>query len=134
MNPFNAAAALMSRLSYAQKFLLLGLVLLAPSGYALHAYWAVQGDTLAFAESERAGVAFVAPANEVAVRVVSARGVAVRQRMVRHLDGEAFLGRVQRRSLRHGPRAQHTVDLQPEVVVQRPRLVELDDESRHLAA
>ena len=71
MNPLNAAAALMSRLSYAQKFLLLGLVLLAPAGFALKAYWDVQGETLAFADSERAGVRFVAPANELAVRVVA---------------------------------------------------------------
>ena len=78
MNPLNAAAALMSRLTYAQKFLLLGLVLLAPAGFALKAYWGVQGDTLAFARSERAGVRFVAPANELAVRVVAARSVAVR--------------------------------------------------------
>ena len=77
MNPLNAAAALMSRLTYAQKFLLLGLVLLAPAGFALNAYWDVQGETLAFADSERAGVRFVAPANELAVRVVQARGAAV---------------------------------------------------------
>src|SRR3954451_12594651 len=78
MNPLNAAAALMSRLTYAQKFLLLGLVLLAPAGFALKAYWGVQSDTLAFARSERAGVRFVAPANELAVRVVAARSAAVR--------------------------------------------------------
>ena len=77
MNPLNAAAALMSRLTYAQKFLLLGLVLLAPAGFALHAYWR-QGETLAFADSERAGVRFVAPANELAVQVAAARGAAVR--------------------------------------------------------
>ena len=77
MNPLNAAAALMSRLSYAQKFLLLGLVLLAPAGFTLKAYWDVQGETLAFADSERAGVRFVAPANTLAVRVVQARGAAV---------------------------------------------------------
>jgi len=53
MNPFNAAAALMARLTYARKFLLVGLVLLAPAGFALHAYWQVQGETIAFAE--RAG-------------------------------------------------------------------------------
>ena len=65
MNPFNAAAALMARLTYARKFLLLGFVLLAPAIFALYSYWNVQGETIAFAESERAGVAFVAPANEL---------------------------------------------------------------------
>ena len=78
MNPLNLPAALMSRLTYARKFALLGLVLLAPAAFALHAYWAVQGDTLAFADSERVGVRYLAPANELALRVVAARGVAVR--------------------------------------------------------
>ena len=78
MNPLNLPAALMSRLTYARKFALLGLVLLAPAAFALHAYWAVQGDTLAFADSERIGVRYLAPANELALRVVAARGVAVR--------------------------------------------------------
>src|SRR4051794_28406335 len=68
----SSAAALMSRLTYLQKFLLLGLVLLAPAAFALHAYWGVQGDTLAFAQSERAGVRSPPPENEPAVRVVAA--------------------------------------------------------------
>ena len=38
----------------------------------------VQGDTLAFADSERVGVRYLAPANDLALRVVAARGVAVR--------------------------------------------------------
>src|SRR5699024_8065023 len=78
MNPLNFPAALMSRLTYARKFALLGLVLLAPAAFALHAYWSVQGDTLAFANSERVGVRYLAPANDLALRVIAARGVAVR--------------------------------------------------------
>ena len=46
------------------------------------------------------------------------------------LDGEALVGRIERRTLRHRPGAQHPVDLQPEVVVQRRGLVLLDDELR----
>src|SRR3954454_15602622 len=78
MNPLNLPAALMARLTYARKFALLGLVLLAPAAFALHAYWSVQGDTLAFADSERVGVRYLAPANELALKVIGARGVAVR--------------------------------------------------------
>src|SRR5690349_20252253 len=78
MNPFNASAAVMSRLTYARKFLLLGFVLIVPSLFALWSYWSVQGETIAFAESERAGVAFVAPANELVLTVVAARSAAVR--------------------------------------------------------
>ncbi len=77
MNPFNASAALMARLTYARKFLLLGLVLLAPAAFALHAYWNVQGETIAFAESEQAGVAFVIPANDL---VLAGRGGAFGRR------------------------------------------------------
>src|SRR5829696_6658014 len=78
MNPLNLPAALMARLTYARKFALLGLVLLAPAAFALHAYWSVQGDTLAFADSERVGVRYLAPANELALQLIGARGVAVR--------------------------------------------------------
>ena len=78
MNPFNASAALMARLTYARKFLLLGFVLIAPALFALFSYWNVQGETIAFAESERAGVAFVAPANDLVLTVVAARSAAVR--------------------------------------------------------
>ena len=78
MNPLNLPAALMSRLTYARKFALLGLVLLAPAAFALHAYWTTQGDTLAFADSERVGVRYLGPANDLLLRVVAARGVAIR--------------------------------------------------------
>ena len=37
--PFAPAAALMARLTYARKFVLIGLVLPAPAGLALRAYW-----------------------------------------------------------------------------------------------
>jgi len=78
MTPLAAPAALMSRLTYARKFLLLGLVLLAPAVFALHAYWTTQGATISFADSERAGVRYVVPANELVIKVTAARSVAVR--------------------------------------------------------
>src|SRR5262245_40406188 len=76
MRLLNAPAALMSRLTYARKFLLLGLVLLAPAAFALHAYWASQGATIEFARSERGGVRYVVPANQLVVALVKARGAA----------------------------------------------------------
>ncbi len=78
MNPLNLPAALMSRLTYTRKFILLGLVLLAPAALALHAYWATESQTLSFAASERVGVRYVRPANALVVRLVGARDVAVR--------------------------------------------------------
>ena len=68
----------MSRLTYARKFLLLGLVLLAPAVFALHAYWTTQGAVISFADSERAGLRYVIPANELVVKVTAARSAAVR--------------------------------------------------------
>src|SRR4051794_13533888 len=70
--------ALMGRLTYARKFLLVGLVLLAPAAFALHAYWASQGATIEFARAERAGVRYVVPANRLVVKLTAARSVAVR--------------------------------------------------------
>jgi hypothetical protein len=52
--------------------------------------------------------------------------------MVLDLDGQPLVGRVHRGSLRDRPRAQHPVDLQAEVVVQRAGVVLLDDEAHRL--
>ncbi len=82
--------AFMSRLSYARKFLLLGLVLLAPAAFALHAYWASQGATIEFARAERAGVRYVVPANRL---VVDARA-GPRRRGERFPGAAAGAGRV----------------------------------------
>ena len=51
------------------------------------------------------------------------------QRMVFGLHGQAFVGRVQRRALGHGPGLERSVDLEAEVVVQAPGVVLLHDET-----
>ena len=56
--------------------------------------------------------------------------VGVVERVVLHLDREALLARVGRGSLRHRPRAQRPVDLEPEVVVEPRGVVLLDHEAR----
>jgi methyl-accepting chemotaxis protein len=76
--PFAPAAALMARLTYARKFVLIGLVLLAPAALALHAYWSQQGAQIAFSAKERVGVVELRPANALVVRLVEARSLAVR--------------------------------------------------------
>src|SRR6185312_11008421 len=53
--------------------------------------------------------------------------------VVLDLDREALHARVGRRPLRDRPRAQRAVDLEAEVVVQRRRVVLLDDEARRCA-
>ena len=52
----------------------------------------------------------------------------VLERVVLHVDGEVLLARLQRNTLRHGPGRERAVPLEPEVVVQPPRVVALDDE------
>jgi len=56
---FAPADALMARLTYARKFVLIGIVLLAPAAIALHAYWSQQGGQIAFSAKERVGVALL---------------------------------------------------------------------------
>jgi methyl-accepting chemotaxis protein len=75
---FLPATALMGRLTYARKFVLIGLVLLVPAGVALHAYWAQQGAQIAFSAKERVGDAYLEPTRDLLTGLVEARGLAVR--------------------------------------------------------
>jgi methyl-accepting chemotaxis protein len=75
------AAALMARLTYARKFALIGLVLLAPAALALRAYWSQQGAQIAFSAKERVGMVYLRPANDLAVELVRTRALAVRARL-----------------------------------------------------
>jgi|tagenome__1003787_1003787.scaffolds.fasta_scaffold20980281_4 methyl-accepting chemotaxis protein len=78
LRPFSPAAALMARLTYARKFVLIGVVLLAPAAFALHAYWTQQGGQIAFSAKERVGIVELRPANALVVDLVGARSLAVR--------------------------------------------------------
>jgi methyl-accepting chemotaxis protein len=75
---FRPAAQLMARLTYARKFALIGLVLLVPAVLALRAYWTQQGAQIAFSAKERVGMVYLKPANELVLRLVESRGLAVR--------------------------------------------------------
>ena len=77
-----------------------------------------------------AGVPHDDRARAVAALPDRALEVGVVERVV--LDGhrQALLARVGRRALGDGPRLEHAVDLEAEVVVQRARRVLLDDEDR----
>jgi hypothetical protein len=54
-------------------------------------------------------------------------------RVVLDVDGEVLQPRLERNPLRHRPAREDTVALEPEVVVQAPGVVALDDEQRLLA-
>src|SRR6266516_4843483 len=75
---FAPAVALMGRLGYAKKFVLIGLVLLAPLAYVGHAYLTQQSAQIGFSAKERVGVVELEPATTLLGRLVQARGLAVR--------------------------------------------------------
>jgi hypothetical protein len=54
--------------------------------------------------------------------------------MILDVDGENALPRLERDALRHRPAGQCAAALEPEVVVEPPRVVALDDEDRLPAA
>ena len=56
------------------------------------------------------------------------RGVV--ERVILGLHGEALVGRIERRALGNGPRLEHAIALEAEVVMQPPRRVLLDDEEQ----
>ena len=72
------AARLIGRLRYAQKFLLIGLVLIAPLAYVVVAYLGVQSRDTSFAVKERVGLVYLKPATNLLARLVRARAIAVR--------------------------------------------------------
>ena len=71
---FRPATALIGRLRYAQKFVVVGLVLL---GFVATAYVDLQRDQIAFSAKERSGVAVMAPLVELAGRIAQGRHAAV---------------------------------------------------------
>ncbi len=74
---FRPATALIGRLRYAQKFVVVGLVLLVPLGFVVTAYVELQRDQIAFSARERSGVAAMAPLVELAGRIAQDRHATV---------------------------------------------------------
>ncbi len=83
-------------------------------------------------------VGAVVPDLDGAGPVVPLRDLALEGRvvegMVLDVDGERTLAGLERHALRHGPRGESPVPLEPEVVVEPSRIVPLDDEDRRLRA
>ena len=67
------ATRLMSRLSYARKFALIGVVLLIPAAVALEAYWSQQSAQIDFSAKERLGVEVARPATTLVAALAAAR-------------------------------------------------------------
>jgi methyl-accepting chemotaxis protein len=71
------SARLIGRLRYAQKFLLIGLVMIIPLVWVVKSYLGVQSQGTAFAVKERVGVVYLRPATDLLSQIVSARALAV---------------------------------------------------------
>src|SRR3954468_4542703 len=74
---FGPATALMARLRYAHKFVVVGLVLLIPLGFVASAYVQLQHSQIAFSAKERDGVAMMTPLIALTAPTVLARHDAV---------------------------------------------------------
>jgi methyl-accepting chemotaxis protein len=71
------ARALVGRLRYGQKILLVVLVLLLPLGFVVYAYVNIQRGQVGFSAKERDGVAYLRPLADLTQRAVAARHLAV---------------------------------------------------------
>jgi diguanylate cyclase (GGDEF)-like protein len=91
---FRPAAALVGRLRYAQKFVVVGLVLLVPLGYVAKAYVDLQRSQIAFSAKERVGIEFMSPLIELTGDVVRARHLAVVAPSARPVDLAERVSRV----------------------------------------
>jgi methyl-accepting chemotaxis protein len=93
---FRPAERFVGRLRYAQKFLLIGLVMMVPLAWVVKSYISAQNHGTAFADSESVGVTYLRPATNLLFQVVRARALAVR--MAAHEAGrpavDAARGRV----------------------------------------
>jgi methyl-accepting chemotaxis protein len=74
---FRPATLLLGRLRYAQKIVLISLVLLLPLGFVTWGYVGVQSGQVDFSATERSGVAYLKPLLDLTVRTVQARHLAV---------------------------------------------------------
>jgi diguanylate cyclase (GGDEF)-like protein len=74
---FGPATAFIGRLRYAQKFVVVGLVLLIPLGFVATAYVGLQHDQSTFSAKERGGVAYMAPLVALTAGVAQARHATV---------------------------------------------------------
>ncbi|MEN3307092.1 MAG: hypothetical protein V7603_3294, partial [Micromonosporaceae bacterium] len=91
---FRPAVALVGRLRYVQKFVVVGLVLLIPLGVVTFSYVNLQRAQIAFSAKERQGVAYLAPLVALTGGVVAARHDAVRRPDAPGPDLTAQIGRI----------------------------------------
>jgi methyl-accepting chemotaxis protein len=99
---FAPARALMDRLSYAQKILVVVLVMLVPLVYIMTAYVGIQRGQVAFSQKERDGVAYLRPLADLTARAVRARHLAVTGQDPAAASVAAAIGPVEEATSRYG--------------------------------
>jgi methyl-accepting chemotaxis protein len=92
---FRPAERFVGRLRYAQKFLLIGVVMVVPLAWVVKSYIGVQNQGTAFADSESVGVTYLRPTTDVLFQVVGLRALAVR--VAAHEAGAPALGAARHR-------------------------------------
>jgi methyl-accepting chemotaxis protein len=99
---FRPAWALMGRLKYAYKIIIVASVLLVPLGFVVYAYLGIQQSQVEFSAKERVGVAFARPVTELLVLTVDARHRAVAGQAVAAGGFDAVTRRVDAVDAEHG--------------------------------
>src|SRR3954453_14937420 len=83
---FRPATALMNRLTYARKFVLIGVILLAPLAILLRLQYRGTSDSLEFNAAESVGIAYIQPLKELLFSVQKRRvlGAAIQSGATRY--------------------------------------------------
>jgi diguanylate cyclase (GGDEF)-like protein len=109
---FRPAAALVGRLRYAHKFVVVGLILLVPLGLVSAAYVRLQRDQIAFSAKERVGVEIMMPLVTLTADFVESRHLAVAGTAgdARRPDLDADLARMDALDRRYGAQLHTSAD------------------------
>ncbi len=99
---FAPAARLVGRLRYAQKFVVVGLVLVVPLGFVAGAYVDLQRRMVAFSSAELQGIEYMTPLVNLTARVVEERHRSVTAPNQPQLNLDTDLGAVDRINGRYG--------------------------------
>jgi methyl-accepting chemotaxis protein len=99
---FSPASALLGRLKYAHKIVLVTVVLLLPLGFVTYGYVEIQTGQVAFSAKERDGVAYLRPVLALTAEPVQARHLAVSGGQPAGAGVAAALGAVDGVDARHG--------------------------------
>ena len=99
---FAPASALVGRLRFAQKFVVVGLVLLLPLGFVVRAYVDLQQAQIAFSARERIGVAYMLPLVALTAEVVQVRHRAVGGSSGQRVDLDDDIATIDELDRQHG--------------------------------